>query len=251
MTFLDKLDVGGQQYRISNSIPMGTCATPAGTEVKECAFADSFQLSAGNLIAVTFTYANTYGDGSTTYPKLLVQGVQYPVKIPTGTYAGDGAWVNGQAITFMFDGTNLLMTTTPVTDVVASNNMYSVTSGAVAELLGTQYDDSDFNDITSQVTTALGANSVFAFRKNNIVILKIDGTYSGSPTTTTQVFISNMPTKYRPEYAQYCCGLAYLAGAGSIVYPARITVRNNGQIEMSETAFPTNALMRIGIMYLV
>ena len=131
MTYLDKIDVGGQQYKVSNSIPMGTCATPAGSEVKECIFADNFQLSTGNLLSVTFTYANTYGDGSTTYPKLLIQGTQYPIKIPTGTYAGNGAWVNGQAITFMFDGTNFLMTTTPVTDVVAANNMYSVSSNAV------------------------------------------------------------------------------------------------------------------------
>ena len=128
--------------------------------------------------------------------------------------------------------------------------MHSVTSGAVSDLLGTQYNDTSFVDITSQVTIGLGGTSVLALRKNNIVVLKIDGTYSGVPTTSTQAFISNIPTKYRPEYTQYCCGLAYLSG-GSQVYPARITVRNNGNIEMSETAFPNTAQMRIGIMYLI
>jgi uncharacterized membrane protein len=183
MTFLDTLDVGGQQYKVNSSIPMGTCATPAGTEVKECAFADSFQLSAGNLIAVTFTYANTYGDGSTTYPKLLVQGVQYPIKIPTGTYAGDGAWVNGQAITFMFDGTNLLMTTTPVTDVIASGNMYSVTSGAV------------YNAI-SNVVVFQGIG--FRLRVNNkIVHLDV---YVRITSETIRVYIlsETIPQQYRP-----------------------------------------------------
>lgn len=169
MTFLDKIDVGGQQYKVSNSIPMGTCATPAGTEVKECIFADNFQLSAGNLLSVTFTYANTYGDGSTTYPKLLIQGTQYPIKIPTGTYAGDGAWANGQAVTFMFDGTNFLMTTTPVTDVVASGNMSTVTSNAV-------------NGAISDAIAALDAASVGGSGKYISEISEADGKINATAT---------------------------------------------------------------------
>jgi hypothetical protein len=131
MTLLNDIDVGGTKYKYANSIPMGTCATPAGSEVKECAFADSFELAVGNLISVTFTYANTYGDGSTTYPKLLINGTQYPVKQPVGGYASSGAWANGQAVTFMFDGTNLVFLTVPVVDTVASDNMNSVSSNAV------------------------------------------------------------------------------------------------------------------------
>ena len=131
MTLLNDIDVGGTKYKYANSIPMGTCATPAGSEVKECAFADSFKLAVGNLISVTFTYANTYGDGSTTYPKLLINGTQYPVKQPVGGYASSGAWANGQAVTFMFDGTNLVFLTVPVVDTVAANNMNSVSSNAV------------------------------------------------------------------------------------------------------------------------
>lgn len=141
MTLLDTVNVGETDYGVQSRVPMGTCATPAGSEVKVCAFADNFSLSVGNLIAVTFTYANTYGDGSTTYPKLTVNGVQYPVKFPTGEYASDGAWANGQAVTFMFDGTNLLMTTLPVVNTVEASNMHAVTSSAVAEKLSYDYAD--------------------------------------------------------------------------------------------------------------
>ena len=110
MTYLSKMNVGGQDDRVAASTPMGTCATPAGTEVKQCSFADSIDLVAGSLIAVTFTYANTYGNGSTTYPKLQINGTNYPVKYSTGTYAGSEAWINGQTLTFVFDGTNFIIT---------------------------------------------------------------------------------------------------------------------------------------------
>jgi hypothetical protein len=50
--------------------------------------------------------------------------------------------------------------------------MHSVTSNAVADMFGTQYNDSNFVTITSQITVALGLNSVQAYRKNNIVVLR-------------------------------------------------------------------------------
>ena len=135
MTLLSDINVGGQQYGVAGTVPMGTCATPAGTEVKVCSFADNFELSAGNLISVTFTYANTYGDGSTTYPKLSINGTVYPVKYPAGGYANYGAWANGQAVTFMFDGTNLTIIN-PVTTTVQAGNNLPVSSGGVADAIG-------------------------------------------------------------------------------------------------------------------
>ena len=133
---------------------------------------------------------------------------------------------------------------------VTSGNLHSVTSNAVADMFGTQYNDSAFVDITSQITVALGVTGVLAYRKNNIVVLKMEGTYSGVPTTTTQEFISNMPSKYCSSYILYCCGLAF-KNEGSKVFPARLTVRPEGKIEMSETAFPNGAHIRICIMYLI
>lgn len=141
MTLLNNFNIGGTGYGIQNNLPMGTCATPAGTEVKTTAFADNFELSAGNMISVTFTYANTYGDGSTTYPKIVVNGAQYPIKYPEGGYAASGAWNNGQIVTFMFDGTNLIMTNVPkiqTTSQVTEGNQLPVTSDGVAAELATR-----------------------------------------------------------------------------------------------------------------
>lgn len=149
MTLLNELNVGSQQYGMMGVVPMGTCATPAGTAIKESAFADDFELSAGNLISVTFTYANTYGDGSTTYPSLKIGSYTYPIKYPTGAYATSGAWANGQAVTFMFDGVNLIMTHPVATAVQAGNNL-PVTSAAVAAAI---------SDIPYSKYTRLSANA--------------------------------------------------------------------------------------------
>ena len=108
MTLLDTVNVGGSDYGYLAVTVLGSCATPAGTEIKQASFSDNFQLRAGVSIAVQFTYANTYGDGSATYPKLRVNGTDYPIKFSNGDYAGDGAWDNGQIVAFMFDGTNLI-----------------------------------------------------------------------------------------------------------------------------------------------
>lgn len=108
MTLLSDIDVGGTAFGIMPMLPFGSCATPAGSEVKVCTFSDSFELKAGCTIAVTFTYANTYGDGSTTYPKIQVDGASYPLKLMTGAYAATGAWANGQTLIMLFDGTNFI-----------------------------------------------------------------------------------------------------------------------------------------------
>ena len=109
MTLLNTINVGGTDYGLIAVTTIGSCATPAGTEIKQITFSDSFQLKAGVSIAVQFTYANTYGDGSSTYPKLSVNGTNYPIKFSTGNYAGDGAWVDGQTVAFMFDGTSFIV----------------------------------------------------------------------------------------------------------------------------------------------
>ena len=170
MTLLNDIDVGGTKYKYANSIPMGTCATPAGSEVKECVFADSFELAIGNLISVTFTYANTYGDGSTTYPKLLINGTQYPVKQPVGGYASSGAWANGQAVTFMFDGTNLVFLTVPVVDTVANGNMNSVSSNAVynSTVFRRVFDNTSLSWLESDIVAAI--RNIINFYVSNVDI---------------------------------------------------------------------------------
>ncbi len=350
MTLLDTVNIGGLNYGLNSKVPMGTCATPAGSEVKECLFADNFQLSAGNLIAVTFTYANTYGDGSTTYPKLSVQGTQYPVKYCTGEYASNGAWANGEAVTFMFDGTNFIRTLLPVTDTVEANNMHAVTSNAVSGAIGSieiindannalpanekektyyiyansanlptsgynfvivtyngrtstssdyrlvvqmayatgnanygatytriglsndngatwtwknwdkvitgtdlgiSYNDDGNTDITSQVTAYLGATSVTACRKNNIVFMSITGVFSGNATNTTQKLLEDLPSKYIPRNTQYCAVIAY-SSSSPFVYPARLqVVADTGVVNLSESGIPSGSQMRFGIIYMI
>lgn len=123
MTLLNTINVGGTDFGLLNSTAIGACSTPAGNEVKECTFADSFELQAGVVVTVTFTYANTYGNGSTTYPKLSVNGTSYPIKYATNAYAGAGAWVNGQTVPFMFDGTGFILVANLMqTSVISSAN---------------------------------------------------------------------------------------------------------------------------------
>lgn len=109
MTYIGDTNVGGIKYGLgSPGAFMGSCDTPAGTEVKECTFDDDFELVKGRMIAVKFTYANTYGDGSTLYPKISINGNVYPIKLLIGAYAASGAWANGQTVLMIFDGTAML-----------------------------------------------------------------------------------------------------------------------------------------------
>lgn len=108
MTLLDNINVAGTDYRVKTNLILGSCSTPAGTEVKVCSFNDIFTLTAGNVFAITFQYANTYGDGSTLYPKISVNGVSYPLKLLVGAYAASGAWADGQTVIMYFDGTNFV-----------------------------------------------------------------------------------------------------------------------------------------------
>ncbi len=108
MTLLNTVNVGGVDYGYLGTVPIGTCATPAGTQLKETAFDDSFSIKAGSMVAVKFTYANTYGDGSSTYPMLTVDGNSYPIRVASnGGYAQSGAWSDSALVLFLFDGISM------------------------------------------------------------------------------------------------------------------------------------------------
>lgn len=109
MTLLNTINVGGTDYGITGAAVLGSCATPAGSEIKVCAFSDNFQLKAGDMLLVKFTYANTYGDGSTTYPKLQVNGTNYIMRRADGNYLQSGEWGNNATLTFLFDGTDFIL----------------------------------------------------------------------------------------------------------------------------------------------
>ena len=109
MTLLNTINVGGTEYGITGAAVLGSCATPAGSEVKVCTFSDNFQLKAGDMLLVKFTYANTYGDGSTTYPKLQVNSTNYVMRRADGNYLQSGEWGNNATLTFLFDGTDFIL----------------------------------------------------------------------------------------------------------------------------------------------
>lgn len=109
MTLLNTINVGGADYGITGAAIIGSCPTPAGSEVKVCSFTDTFQLKAGDLLLIKFTYANTYGDGSTTYPKLQVNGTNYVMRRADGNYLQSGEWGNNATLTFLFDGTDFIL----------------------------------------------------------------------------------------------------------------------------------------------
>lgn len=131
MTLINTTNVGGTDFGLLNSTVMGVCSTPAGSEVKACTFADNFELKAGVVVTIKFTYANTYGDGSTTYPKLSINGVTGAIRNASGSLASNGAWAAQALVPFIFDGTDFTLLVNPVTDTVASDNMYSVSSKGV------------------------------------------------------------------------------------------------------------------------
>lgn len=109
MKYLHTTNAGGLDYGYNSpGAFMGSCATPAGTEVKVCTFDDDFELIKGDMIAIKFTYANTYGDGSTLYPKISIGGHNYPLKLLVGAYAASGAWADGQTVIMLFDGESML-----------------------------------------------------------------------------------------------------------------------------------------------
>ena len=109
MTLLNTINVGGTDFKVAGVAILGSCPTPAGSEVKVCAFTDDFELKAGDMLLVKFTYANTYGDGSTTYPKLQVNGTNYTMRRADGSYITAGEWDSNATLTFLFDGTDFIL----------------------------------------------------------------------------------------------------------------------------------------------
>jgi hypothetical protein len=112
------------------------------------------------------------------------------------------------------------------------------------------FDDTELTLITDSVTKYLGIESVSAYRKGNMTYIYMTGTYTGSPTSSTQIFLSDLPTKYRPKINQSINVVSYNT-VSPFVYPSRITVNANGTISLSETSMPTNTAIRMGFVYIV
>lgn len=108
------------------------CSTSASTETKLISVSGNV-MKAGKVYAITMSYGNTYGDGSTTYPKISINnGTAYPMCDSKGAYLKTGAWEAGDVVTVLFTGSRFLMATN-VVDKVESGNMAAITSNAVAQ----------------------------------------------------------------------------------------------------------------------
>ena len=128
--------------------------------------------------------------------------------------------------------------------------MHSVTSNAVAETLGMNLDDEGLVDITSQVTKFLGVSNVSVCRKRNIVYISFLGTYTGQPTTTSQQFITNLPSKYRPSFSQSGFALVGYNSSQKTVY-GRGGINTDGNITLGETSWNNGTQIRSCFIYMI
>jgi hypothetical protein len=110
-----------------------TCDTAAGTETKSVAITgDGTTLKAGNIYSITMTHENTYGNGSSTYPKLSINnGTAYPMCDARGAYLKSGAWAAGDVVTVLFTGSKFLKNTVNIAETVENGNTLPVSSNAV------------------------------------------------------------------------------------------------------------------------
>lgn len=152
MTYLNTVNIGDTNYGLIGTEPIGACTTPAGSEVKVCDFGDTFELKAGVCVAVKFTYGNSYGNGSTTYPKLSVNNVIGAIRESNGAYASSGAWHDNAIVSFLFDGTDFVYSTVSVTDTVSGSNSSPVSSKGV------------YNAIQSEATARTNADNALGER---------------------------------------------------------------------------------------
>lgn len=246
----------GVSKSLLQAVPVAICATAAATAAKVGTLAaesfPDFVLANGRTVHVYFSAANT-----ASVPTLNLAGTgAIPITYPNGDYVG--AWSAGTSMELMYisitDGNTtierwVLCSELPV-DAVTADNMHSVTSGAVANLMGISENDEGLIPITDLVTKYLGATSVNISRKNNLVYLAISGIYSGVQTTTTQQIISGLPEKYRPSFEQSGACMSYASG-GNYIYISRLRVGTDGTVYLAECGFPRNSTMRISILYMI
>ena len=87
---------------------VATCETAGSTGAKSVAIQGNV-LAVGLIYAVTFTYANEYGDGTTTYPTFSINsGTAYPIKDNFGNYLKSGSWQAGETLELLFTGTSFI-----------------------------------------------------------------------------------------------------------------------------------------------
>ena len=113
----------------SVAVMEASCATAAATQDKEVTIA-GYELTGKDIIAVTFTYGNTYGDttaSSVTSPNLVINGTSLVVCDSRGHQAGKGCWNAGDRIEFRItsDLQKAIILTHDVRQVESGYTIYS------------------------------------------------------------------------------------------------------------------------------
>ena len=123
------------------SCPFGVSDTSASTAVKSAVLTDSnpdFNLVSGREVVVCFTTANTASSPSLNFAGSGSIPIYYPNGSAVGSWPAD-TWMHLKYFSATIGNTSIqrwiLLSPLPV-DTVASNNMQSVTSNAVAQRLG-------------------------------------------------------------------------------------------------------------------
>ena len=121
---------------IAKILPQVTeCTTAAATGAKSITIAND-TLKTGKMYAVTFSNGNEYGDGSSTYPTLSINGgTAYPMYDALGNYLKEGSWSAGATLNLVFTGTKFVALNINVEDSVTEGNYMPVTSNAVAKAI--------------------------------------------------------------------------------------------------------------------
>ena len=102
------------------------CTSQAGADTKAINITGT--LRQGDLIGITFTNANSYGDGVNTYPKLSINGgASYPMKNQSGRYLRAGSWADGDYVEVRFLGDSFICRTPAWEDVYPVGAIYKST----------------------------------------------------------------------------------------------------------------------------
>lgn len=102
------------------------CTSQAGADTKAINITGT--LRQGDLIGITFTNANSYGDGVDTYPQLSINGgASYPMKNQSGRYLRAGSWADGDYVEVRFLGDSFICKTPAWEDVYPVGAIYKST----------------------------------------------------------------------------------------------------------------------------
>lgn len=163
-----------------------TCDSAANTATKALAITGNV-LKTGDVYVVTMTNENSYGDGSTTWPKLSINsGTAYDIVYQDGTKARNGAWKAGEIVKFLFMGDKFLMEANPLSRMYPVGSIYQNKTDPTdpAVLFGVGH----WTKITEEFLVAAAAAS-FTDGTN---VPKFNGAASGGSLTRT-LTVANLP----------------------------------------------------------